>query len=1192
MNRYRIFVFGAATLSAALWAYACGDGTTEPPPSPPDPPRPTTVTVSPATAELVALGATVQLSAEVRDQTGQVMAGATVTWASSAASVATVSSTGLVTAVDNGTATITATAGSVSGMATVTVAQEVSAVAVAPAADTLVVGDTLRLDAEAADANGHPVADVEVAWASSDTLVAVVDDAGLVTGIGAGEVEATATAAGVTGRAELMVVDPAPTTVAVTPDTVALTALGQTIRLSAEVRDQEGRVMDGVAVSWSSADTTVAAVDSAGLVTAVGGGETTIHASAGEATGEALVTVMQSAGTVTVSPAADTVPLGETVRLVAEAFDENGHPVEGAKFNWSSSDVSVAKVDGSGLVTGVVEGTATITAVAGDAWGTAEITVTNPDRAALEVLYHATGGPEWTNASGWLTDAPLRDWHGVATDGRGRVTRLSLSTNGLMGWLPPEVGSLSQLADLSLSQNRLTGPIPPELGSLSNLRTLNLLYTDLSGPIPPELGDLSALTSLLIAQTAIRGPGVDGAIPPELGQLSRLRTLWLHGNRLTGPIPPQLGNLRSLQNLFLGTHPDHGTGHTGPIPSELGNLRSLRALRLQQNSLSGPIPPELGGLSALVTLHLYDNQLTGPIPPELGQLSSVEHVDVSGNRLTGAIPDSFGDMTRLGSLILSFNPGLSGALPLSLRALAGLRTLFATGTELCAPGDVAFVRWLNGIPRKRIPSCADENAAPVYLTQAVQSRSFPVGLVAGDSALLRVFVAEPRAAGAPMPLVRATFFIDGLERHVADIPGQATPIPAEIDEGNLSKSANADIPGEIVQPGLEMVIEVDPAGTLDPGLGVAKRIPATGRMAVDVHRVPSLELTMVPFIWSTAPDSAILDLAAELSPEHSLFWMTRDLLPVRDFEFRVHESVVTSTNVPFTLLGEARAIRAVEGGAGYWWATMSSQVRGSPGLSGGDGVIFATPFARVVAHEFGHEFDLNHAPCGGASSPDTSYPFSDGSIGAWGYAARSGELVAPGTPDLMSYCHPPWISEFHFSNALGYRTSVEGTPQASSGPAAAALLLWGGVDGEGQPYLEPAFFVNAPPSLPLSGGGHEITGRDAGGRELFSLRFDMAETTDGDGGSSFALALPAAPGWPGHLASITLTGRDGSVTLNGESDVPMAILRNPRTGQVRGILRDLSAPTQVAIDAVWRTAGPGLEVLFSRGIPGAEAWRR
>ena len=76
----------------------------------------TTVTVTPATAELAALGATVRLSAQVLDQNGQAMAGAPVGWSSSATSVATVTASGLVTALVDGVATITATAGSASGI--------------------------------------------------------------------------------------------------------------------------------------------------------------------------------------------------------------------------------------------------------------------------------------------------------------------------------------------------------------------------------------------------------------------------------------------------------------------------------------------------------------------------------------------------------------------------------------------------------------------------------------------------------------------------------------------------------------------------------------------------------------------------------------------------------------------------------------------------------------------------------------------------------------------------------------------------------------------------------------------------------------------------------------------------------------------------------------------------------------------
>ena len=94
-----------------------------------------------------------------------------------------------------------------------------------------------------------------------------------------------------------------------------------------------------------------------------------ITATAGEASGSAAVTVMQSARSVIVSPAVDTVEVRDTVRLAAEAFDENGHVIEGAEFTWSSGDASVARVDGSGLVQGVGEGATTITATAEAARG-------------------------------------------------------------------------------------------------------------------------------------------------------------------------------------------------------------------------------------------------------------------------------------------------------------------------------------------------------------------------------------------------------------------------------------------------------------------------------------------------------------------------------------------------------------------------------------------------------------------------------------------------------------------------------------------------------------------------------------------------------------------------------------------------------------------------------------------------------
>lgn len=113
-------IAGMAVAGIAMLVLSCGDGAVEPPPPPPAPVA-TTVTVNPASATLTALAETARFIAEVRDQNGQVLVGTTVAWASSDASVAEVDASGLVTAVANGTATITAASGTARGTARITV---------------------------------------------------------------------------------------------------------------------------------------------------------------------------------------------------------------------------------------------------------------------------------------------------------------------------------------------------------------------------------------------------------------------------------------------------------------------------------------------------------------------------------------------------------------------------------------------------------------------------------------------------------------------------------------------------------------------------------------------------------------------------------------------------------------------------------------------------------------------------------------------------------------------------------------------------------------------------------------------------------------------------------------------------------------------------------------------------------------
>ena len=394
MRPRRTLIRLSAMVAAVALAAGCGDGGGEPPTAP-DPPRPTTLTVSPATVELGALSATAQLSAEVRDQNGNAMTGAAVAWASSNASVATVDASGLVTAVGNGMASVTATSGGASGAAVVTVMQAPDSVVVAPAEATFAaLSDTVRLEAEAFDANGHVVDGAEFSWASGDTSVATVDASGLVTAVGNGTASVTATARGAAGAAAVTVMQ-VPVSVAVTPAEATIAALSDTVRLEAEAFDVNGHVVDGAEFSWESDDPSVATVDASGLVTAVGNGTASVTATAGEAAWAAAVTVMQEPDSVAVAPAEATLSaLSDTVRLEAEAFDTNGYVVEGAEFSWESGDASVATVDASGLVTAVGNGTASVTATTGAASGSAAVTVSqevstvtvSPSEAELKAL--------------------------------------------------------------------------------------------------------------------------------------------------------------------------------------------------------------------------------------------------------------------------------------------------------------------------------------------------------------------------------------------------------------------------------------------------------------------------------------------------------------------------------------------------------------------------------------------------------------------------------------------------------------------------------------------------------------------------------------------------------------------------------------------------------------------------------------
>jgi uncharacterized protein YjdB len=185
------------------------------------------------TAPSVRVGATIPMTATLRDASGAVVTGRIVTWTSSDPGKATVSGTGVVTGVAVGTATITATSEGKSASTTVTILRmPVSSVEVL-GVGTLIVGDTVRVQAIVRDSLGRTLTDRVVTFRGSNDAVATVSSSGLVSAFSAGNVTVTATSEGVSGTTEIAVAD---VRVSFTGGTCLTVRVGATCTSSANLR--------------------------------------------------------------------------------------------------------------------------------------------------------------------------------------------------------------------------------------------------------------------------------------------------------------------------------------------------------------------------------------------------------------------------------------------------------------------------------------------------------------------------------------------------------------------------------------------------------------------------------------------------------------------------------------------------------------------------------------------------------------------------------------------------------------------------------------------------------------------------------------------------------------------------------------------------------------------------------------------
>lgn len=331
------------------------------------------VMLAPALASMVELRTLVPL-VTLRDAANNILQGRSVTWTSNDTSVAQVSSSGTITARRQGTAVITAASEGRSGTLSVTVTlAPVGSVVVSPVNATLSVNQTQQHAAAVKDSLGNTLVGRTVTWTSSAPGVATVSPAGLVTTVAPGSATITASSGGSSGTTFITVAAPV-ASVVVAPAAATLTA-GQTQQLTATPRDAAGTVLTGRNVVWTSSTPAVATVSANGVVTAVGGGTSSVTATVEGVSGTATITVPVPIGTLSVSPATTRMTPEQTTQLTANLKDAAGFTLVGRPITWVTSNAAVATVSQVGLVTAVTLGSATITATAEGKAGSSAVTV-------------------------------------------------------------------------------------------------------------------------------------------------------------------------------------------------------------------------------------------------------------------------------------------------------------------------------------------------------------------------------------------------------------------------------------------------------------------------------------------------------------------------------------------------------------------------------------------------------------------------------------------------------------------------------------------------------------------------------------------------------------------------------------------------------------------------------------------------
>jgi hypothetical protein len=302
-----------------------------------------------------------------------------------------------------------------------------------------------------------------------------------------------------------------------------------------------------------------------------------------------------------------------------------------------------------------------------------------------------------------------------------------------------------------------------------------------------------------------------------------------------------------------------------------------------------------------------------------------------------------------------------------------------------------------------------------------------VDIVANKKAIVRAFVAPLRSARRGKVRGRLTLTNGSVSQTYED----EITVSAASTDGDLGSTLNFRLePGDLVP---ETKYRLELLGCDDAAW------PPDDEESMGVRRTGKVKIMLVPVVSSTngGEPNTSQELQEAFADE------VLAMYPSEEVDIQMHDTFKTDIDIGKgfdtweDLLGELRELKQSDGldsNLHYYGLLAPEGAGGAGGLAGpgwgnkegGVGTGFGTQPSFhdwIFAHELGHMHSRWHAPCGGAAGADEDYPYEEAAIGKWGMDIRTEELKDPDptledkNSDLMSYCHPSWISDYQY-NAL------------------------------------------------------------------------------------------------------------------------------------------------------------------------------